>query len=123
MVSYLLKNTVSENGSVARGVCALNEDSTLHSVTECTRIETYEGGIHYTEDGGGSWTDLPGETPVSMNLWGFGESFVKEADRRFAAGWTRTWKRTRSSASISCRWWSVSSSAKRSRRQGAAQHR
>ena len=84
MVSYLLKNTVSENGSVARGVCALNEDSTLHSVTERTRIETYEGGIHYTEDGGGSWTDLPGETPVSMNLWGFGESFVQEADRRFA---------------------------------------
>ena len=84
MVSYLLKNTVSENGSVARGVCALNEDSTLHSVTERTRIETYEGGIHYTEDGGKSWTDLPGETPVSMNLWGFGESFVKEADRRFA---------------------------------------
>ena len=33
MVSYLLRNTVSENGSVARGVCALNEDSTLHSVT------------------------------------------------------------------------------------------
>ena len=84
MVSYLLKNTVSENGSVARGVCALNEDSTLHSVTERTRIETYVGGIHYTEDGGESWTDLPGETPVSMNLWGFGESFVKEADRRFA---------------------------------------
>ena len=84
MVSYLLKNTVSENGSVARGVCALNEDSTLHSVTERTRIETYKDGIHYTEDGGESWTDLPGETPVSMNLWGFGESFVKEADRRFA---------------------------------------
>ena len=84
MVSYLLKNTVSENGSVARGVCALNEDSTLHGVTERTRIETYEDGIHYTEDGGESWTDLPGETPVSMNLWGFGESFVKEADRRFA---------------------------------------
>ena len=82
MVSYLLKNTVSENGSVARGVCALNEDSTLHSVTERTRIETYEGGIHYTEDGGESWTDLPGETPVSMNLWGFGESFVKEAELR-----------------------------------------
>ena len=84
MVSYLLKNTVSENGSVARGVCALNEDSTLHGVTERTRIETYKDGIHYTEDGGESWTDLPGETPVSMNLWGFGESFVKEADRRFA---------------------------------------
>ncbi len=86
MVSYLLKNTVSENGSVARGVCALNEDSTLHSVTERTRIETYEGGIHYTEDGGESWTDLSGDAPVSMNLWGFGESFLDEAERRFT-GW------------------------------------
>ena len=84
MVSYLLRNTVSENGSVARGICALNEDSTLRSVTERTRIETYADGIHYTEDGGESWTDLPGDTPVSMNLWGFGESFVQEADRRFA---------------------------------------
>ena len=84
MVSYLLKNTLSENGSVARGVCIKNEDGTLQSVTERTRIETYKDGIHYTEDGGESWTDLPGETPVSMNLWGFGESFVKEADRRFA---------------------------------------
>ena len=86
MVSYLLQNTVSENGSVARGVCQANPDGTLHSVTERTRIETYAGGIHYTEDGGESWTDLPGETPVSMNLWGFGKSCLEEADRRFA-GW------------------------------------
>ena len=86
MVSYLLQNTVSENGSVARGVCQPNPDGTLHSVTERTRIETYAGGIHYTEDGGESWTDLPGETPVSMNLWGFGKSFLEEAYRRFA-GW------------------------------------
>ena len=86
MVSYLLQNTVSENGSVARGVCQANPDGTLHSVTERTRIETYAGGIHYTEDGGESWTDLPGETPVSMNLWGFSKSFLEEADRRFA-GW------------------------------------
>ena len=86
MVSYLLQNTVSENGSVARGVCQANPDGTLHSVTERTRIETYAGGIHYTEDGGESWTVLPGETPVSMNLWGFGKSFLEEADRRFA-GW------------------------------------
>ena len=86
MVSYLLKNTLSENGSVARGVCIKNEDGTLQSVTERTRIETYEGGIHYTEDGGASWTDLPGDTPVSMNLWGFGKSFLDEAEQRFA-GW------------------------------------
>ena len=41
MVSYLLRNTVSENGSVARGVCVTNPDGTLHSVTERTGIETY----------------------------------------------------------------------------------
>lgn len=86
MVSYLLKNTVSENGSVARGVCVANADGTLHSVTERTRIEKYEGGIHYTEDGGASWHDLPLDAPVSMNLWGFGRSFLDEAERRFA-GW------------------------------------
>ena len=86
MVSYLLKNTVSENGKVSRGVCQTNPDSTLHSVIERTRIETYEGGIHYTEDEGATWVDLPGETQVSMNLWGFGKSFLEEADRRFA-GW------------------------------------
>ncbi len=88
MVSYLLQNTVSENGSVSRGVCITNPDGTLHSVTERTRIETYEGGVHYTEDGGESWTDLPGDTPVSMNLWGFGKSFLDEAEQRFA-GWLR----------------------------------
>ena len=71
MVSYLLKNTLSENGSVARGVCIKNEDGTLQSVTERTRIEPCGGGAHYTEDGGESWVDLPGDTPVSMNLWGY----------------------------------------------------
>ncbi len=84
MVSYLLQNTVSENGSVARGICVKNPDDSLQSVTERTRIETYEDGIHYTEDGGESWTDLPGDTSVSMNLWGFGKSFLIEAENRFA---------------------------------------
>ena len=103
MVSYLLKNTVSENGSVARGVCALNEDSTLHSVTERTRIETYEGGIHYTEDGGESWTDLPGETPVSMNLWGLRRELREGSRPALCPLAGRESGRTRSSASISCR--------------------
>ena len=82
--SYLLKNTLSENGSVARGVCIKNEDGTLQSVTERTRIEPCDGGAHYTEDGGESWVDLPGDTPVSMNLWGFTKSFLQEAENRFA---------------------------------------
>ena len=84
MVGFLLGNTVSANGSVSRGVCVTDESRNLVSVTERTCIEPYADGIHYSEDGGKSWADLPGDTPVSMNLWGFGESFVKEADRRFA---------------------------------------
>ena len=116
MVSYLLRNTVSENGSVARGVCVTEPDGTLHSVTERTRIETYENGVHFTEDGGASWTDLPGDTPVSMNLWGFGKSFLDEAEQRFAGWLTENLPKTRSSASISCRWWSRSSSKRAKRR-------
>ena len=86
MVSYLLKNTVSENGSVARGVCEANPDGTLAAVAERTCIEAYPGGIHFTENGGDTWQDLAPDTPVSMNLWGFGQSFLEEAEARFA-GW------------------------------------
>ena len=85
MVSYLLKNTVSENGSVARGVCVPTDDGCLANVTERTRIETFEdGSIRYTEDGE-NWVTLPGDTLVSMNLWGFTKSFLAEAEQRFAA--------------------------------------
>lgn len=85
MVGYLLKNTVTENGHVARGVCVENPDHTLADVTERTKIATYEGGIHFTEDDGATWTDLPEDTLVSMNLWGFGASVVPEIQNRFAA--------------------------------------
>lgn len=85
MVGYRLENTVTENGSVARGVCVANPDGTLASVTEHTRIETFGGDIRYTEDGGETWHPLPGGAPVSMNLWGFNRSFIDETQRRFAA--------------------------------------
>lgn len=84
MVGYQLANTVTENGHVARGVCVTDASGYLDSVTERTRIETFPGGIHFTEDGGATWTDLPGSTVVSMNLWGFTPSFVGEAKQRFA---------------------------------------
>ena len=57
----------------------------MADVTERTKIATYEGGIHFTEDDGKTWTDLPGDTLVSMNLWGFGPSIVPEMQNRFAA--------------------------------------
>ena len=85
MVGFLLGNTVSANGSVSRGVCRLDEENRLVEVTERTRIETYEGGIHYTEDDGASWTDLPADAVVSMNLWGFTPDFLDRAREGFAA--------------------------------------
>ena len=85
MVGYELGKTVTDNGSVARGICESDEEGFLTSVTERTRIEKYEGGIHYTEDGGASWTELREDTTVSMNLWGFRPSFLRETEARFPA--------------------------------------
>lgn len=82
MVGYLLGNTVTDYGSVARGVCQVDGDGYLTRVDERTRIEVYDGGIHYTEDGE-SWTDLPADTLVSMNMWGYTSSFLRELKVRF----------------------------------------
>ena len=84
MVGYLLKNTVTENGTVARGVCEETADHFLTQVTERTKIEKGEPP-RYTEDNGATWTDLPGGTIVSMNMWGFTRSFLDEALARFPA--------------------------------------
>ncbi len=83
MVGYLLKNTTTENGHVARGICVTDEHHNLISVTERTRIEEYAGGIHFSTDDGETWTDLDPNTLVSMNLWGFTQSFITEAKARF----------------------------------------
>nr|WP_326204057.1 sugar phosphate nucleotidyltransferase [uncultured Oscillibacter sp.] len=84
MVGYLLKNTVTENGTVARGVCEETADNFLTRVTERTKIEKGEPP-RYTEDDGQTWTELPGDTIVSMNMWGFTRSFLDEAWARFPA--------------------------------------
>lgn len=83
MVGYELGNTVTDHGSVARGVCQVDEQGYLANVVERTKIEKYENGIHFTEDDGNTWTNLPASTPVSMNLWGFSPSFLKEIGIRF----------------------------------------
>ena len=85
MVAYRLKNTVTDNGYVSRGVCGLNEEQELVSVTECTRIEKREGGIACSEDGGQTWQEMDGDTLVSMNMWGFSYSMLEEIRKRFPA--------------------------------------
>lgn len=85
MVGYLLGNTVTENGHVARGICEEDSENYLTRVTERTRIEKDGADARFTEDDGATWTHLSGNTIVSMNLWGFTESFLKEAEARFPA--------------------------------------
>ena len=84
MVGYELGKTVTDNGSVARGVCCIDENGDLSHVVERTKIEKYEGGIHFTEDGE-NWEDLPEDTIVSMNMWGYTPSFLDEVEKRFSA--------------------------------------
>ena len=81
MVSYRLRNTVTENGYVARGVCEM-ENGFLTSITERTHIEKRGDHAAYTTDGE-TYIDLPGDTPVSMNFWGFRRSMMRAFDERF----------------------------------------
>ena len=84
MVGYLLKNTVTENGSVARGVCTETASGYLHSVVERTKIIKGDRCPQYTEDGE-TWHDLCEDDIVSMNLWGFQRSYLDEAWAGFPA--------------------------------------
>ena len=83
MVAYLLKNTVTEHGTVARGICQV-EDGHLTDVVERTKIAKRGEDAAYTEDGE-SWLPLSGLSPVSMNFWGFQESMMQELEARFPA--------------------------------------
>ncbi len=84
MVGYRIDKTVTEHGSVARGVCEIDENGFLTEVTERLRIEKHPEGIRFTEDGA-HWTQLPPDTIVSMNLWGFTPSFLEALEAQFPA--------------------------------------
>ena len=83
MVGYELYNTLTENGHVARGVCTADAEGKLVDIHERTRIEKHGERAEYTEDDGQTWTFLPQGTTVSMNMWGFTASILKELKERF----------------------------------------
>lgn len=83
MVGYVLENTLTENGHVARGVCTTDESSHLTGIVERTHIEKREKDSAYTEDEGATWHVIPEGSIVSMNLWGFTASFMKELESGF----------------------------------------
>ncbi|MBR1584718.1 MAG: nucleotidyltransferase [Clostridia bacterium] len=85
MVGYRVENTLTENGSVSRGVCqADGSGAYLTGIVERTRVEPRPGGAAFTEDDGNSWSFLPAGTIVSMNFWGFNRNMMQEIDQRFA---------------------------------------
>ena len=83
MVAYELRKTVTENGSVARGICSV-ENGYLTDVVERTHIEKRGDDAAFTEDGV-NFVPVSGAVPVSMNFWGFGKSMLRELQGRFPA--------------------------------------
>lgn len=82
MVGYALENTLTENGSVSRGVCTKDADGFLSDIVERTKIVKTEKGAAYIENET-EYTDIAGDVPVSMNFWGFTESFLGELEKAF----------------------------------------
>ena len=70
MVGFRVGNTLSESGTVSRGICGTDENRMLTSVVERTKIQPMDGEVKYIDDNG-EWTATPENTPVSMNFWGF----------------------------------------------------
>jgi len=84
MVGFVLRNTLSEFGSVARGLCRANADGFLQTVTELTKIEPDASAARHT-DAAGQVHPLTGDEIVSMNMWGFSPSIFEHLRREFAA--------------------------------------
>lgn len=84
MIGYLLGNTLSEGGTVARGVCEIKEESYLEQIVERTEIKRIDGIPAYRDEQN-NWHRLTDTTPVSMNMWGFTPDYFKLAEENFAS--------------------------------------
>lgn len=83
MVGFRVGNTLSESGTVSRGICECDEKTRcLTSVVERTKIERHGGAVEYLDDNG-RWVAVPDTTPVSMNFWGFTPDYFKHSEEYF----------------------------------------
>lgn len=82
MGGFVLSNTLSDNGTVTRGVCQVDENGYLTNVTETYNIQMKEDGLHATDESGAPVT-ISLSQPVSMNMWGLPASFVQELEKGF----------------------------------------
>lgn len=81
LVAFDLGRTLSANGGVSRGVCAVDADGHLAGVVERAGIEAWEGGARFPENG--SWRTIAADTPVSMNMWGFAPKLFEHLEQAF----------------------------------------
>lgn len=84
MVSYMVKNTLTEHGTVARGVCQVNQKGQLVDIVERLQIKRQDEKIVYLEEDEKTWSAITEDTPVSMNLWGFTGDMMGELEKGFA---------------------------------------
>jgi len=82
MVGFRVANTLSENGTVARGICSTDADENLTTVVERTEIMRVDGPVCY-KDEEGRWVAVPDTTPVSMNMWGFTPDYFRYSEEMF----------------------------------------
>ena len=82
MVGFRVGNTLSENGTVSRGLCSTNEQGHLATVVERTKIERRDGKVQYMDEDG-SWTTVLDNTPTSMNVWGFTPDYFEYSESYF----------------------------------------
>lgn len=82
MVGFRVGNTLSENGTVARGVCSTDESGLLTTVVERTEIMSVDGKVCY-KDEQGHWVAIADNTPVSMNMWGFTPDYFEYSEAYF----------------------------------------
>lgn len=82
MVGFRVGNTLSENGTVARGICSKDADEHLTTVVERTEIMRVDGRVSY-KDEQGQWVAVDDNTPVSMNMWGFTPDYFTHSEAYF----------------------------------------
>lgn len=83
VVAYYLKNTLSDHGTVNRGVCYTNDDNCLTKVVECTKIQREKDGVVRYPNGDGTKKELGDDTLVSMNMWAFKPSYFDHVNKQF----------------------------------------
>lgn len=82
MVGFKLGNTLTENGSVSRGICSVDAEGNLEDIVERTKVIKTDEGAAYTENGE-DYIPISADSPTSMNIWGFTADFLEELDKSF----------------------------------------